>query len=73
MKGFVFDPSRLRKSPKQLEREGYALAAQLLRDYLNWPDRGRLTGPGSPTDGGQSRGSTDLERRKTTRPSALLR
>jgi hypothetical protein len=34
MTGFVFDPSRLRKSPKQLEREGYAVAGRLLREHL---------------------------------------
>jgi hypothetical protein len=34
MKGYTFDPARLRRSPKQLEREGYAVAAQLLREYL---------------------------------------
>ena len=32
--GFVFDPSRLRQSPKRLERDGYALAGRLLRDQL---------------------------------------
>ena len=34
MKGFVFDPSRLARPPKQLERDGCAMAARLLREYL---------------------------------------
>jgi hypothetical protein len=34
MKGFVFDPRRLRGSRRQQEREGYVVARQLLRDYL---------------------------------------
>jgi hypothetical protein len=34
VRGYAFDPSRLRRSPQQLERDGYALAGQLLRDHL---------------------------------------
>jgi hypothetical protein len=34
MKGYVFDPSRLARSPKQQERDGYAVAGRMLRDYL---------------------------------------
>jgi hypothetical protein len=34
MTGSIFDPRRLRKSPKQLEREGYAIVARMLRDHL---------------------------------------
>jgi hypothetical protein len=35
MNGYVFDPSRLACSPKQQERQGYAVAARMLRDYLD--------------------------------------
>ena len=38
MKGYVFDPSRLVRPPKQLERDGYAMAARMLRDYLGGGD-----------------------------------
>jgi hypothetical protein len=34
VKGYVFDPGRLRRSPKQLERDGYAVAGRMLRDSL---------------------------------------
>jgi hypothetical protein len=34
MKGYVFDPSRLRRSVRQQERDGYAVAARLLREHL---------------------------------------
>ena len=34
MKGFVFDPSRLRGSEKQQERASYAVVGQMLREYL---------------------------------------
>jgi hypothetical protein len=34
MKGFVFEPSRLARSRKQQEREGYAMAGRLLREHL---------------------------------------
>jgi hypothetical protein len=34
MKGYVFDPSRLARSPKQQERDGYAVAGRMLREYL---------------------------------------
>jgi hypothetical protein len=34
MKGYGFDPARLACSPMQQERQGYAVAARLLRDYL---------------------------------------
>ena len=34
MRGYVFDPARLARSPKRLEDDGYAMAARLLRDYL---------------------------------------
>jgi hypothetical protein len=30
----VFDPSRLRGSPRQQERRGYAVVGQMLRDHL---------------------------------------
>jgi hypothetical protein len=35
MNGYVFDPSRLACSPKQQERQGSAVAARMLRDYLD--------------------------------------
>jgi hypothetical protein len=34
MKGYIFDPGRLARSPKQQERDGYAVAGEMLRDYL---------------------------------------
>jgi hypothetical protein len=34
MKGFIFDPSRLRGTAKQQEREGYRVVAGMLREYL---------------------------------------
>ena len=34
MKGYRFDPSRLARPPKQQKRQGYAMAARLLREYL---------------------------------------
>ena len=34
MKGYTFDPGRLRGSVKQRERECYAVAARMLREYL---------------------------------------
>ena len=34
MTDFVFDPSRLRRSPKRLERDGYGVAGRLLREHL---------------------------------------
>ena len=34
MKGYVFDPSRLRRSPRQQERDGCAMAGRMLCDYL---------------------------------------
>jgi hypothetical protein len=34
MRDYVFDPSSLARSPKQLEDDGYAMAVRLLRDYL---------------------------------------
>ena len=34
MSGFVFDPSRLRGSPEEQLRRGYATAARMLRDDL---------------------------------------
>jgi hypothetical protein len=38
MTAFRFDPSRLARSPKQQERDGYALAGQMLRDSLGGVD-----------------------------------
>jgi hypothetical protein len=34
MKGYRSDPTRLARSPKQQEQDGYAVAGQLLSDYL---------------------------------------
>jgi hypothetical protein len=34
MSGFVFDPSRLPRSRRQQERDGYAVAGRMLRGYL---------------------------------------
>lgn len=34
MKGYVFDPRRLRGSVKQQERRGHAVVARLLREHL---------------------------------------
>jgi hypothetical protein len=34
MKGYVFDPGRLRRSPKHPERDGYAVAGRMLREHL---------------------------------------
>jgi hypothetical protein len=34
MKGYVFDPSRLARSPRQQERDGYAVAGRLLSEFL---------------------------------------
>jgi hypothetical protein len=34
VKGFVFDPSRLRGSAKQQEREGYRVIAGMLHEHL---------------------------------------
>ena len=42
MRGFVFDPRRLRRSPKQLERAGYALAGRLLRERLGGDPLGEV-------------------------------
>ena len=38
MKGYVFDPSRLARSPKVLERDGYAVAGRMLREILGGGD-----------------------------------
>jgi hypothetical protein len=38
MKGYVFDPSRLACSAKQQERDGYAVAGEMLRNYLGGGD-----------------------------------
>ena len=38
MKGYVFDPSRLAHSARQQERNGYAMAARLLRDLVGTGD-----------------------------------
>jgi hypothetical protein len=34
MKGYVFDPSRLRGSRKQQEEQGYHVVGQMLREHL---------------------------------------
>ena len=34
MKGYVFDPSRLRGSAKQREERGYRVIGQMLREHL---------------------------------------
>src|SRR4051812_32862645 len=34
MKGYTFDPSRLRDSAKQQEKQGYRVVGQMLREYL---------------------------------------
>jgi hypothetical protein len=34
VKGYVFDPSRLRGSRRQQERRGYAMAGRMLREHL---------------------------------------
>jgi hypothetical protein len=34
MRDWVFDPSRLNRPAKELEREGYAMVADMLREYL---------------------------------------
>jgi hypothetical protein len=39
MKGYVFDPSRLRGSPKEQGRRGYAMAARMLREHLGGDPR----------------------------------
>ena len=38
MKGYVFDPSRLARSPKQQERDRYAAAGRMLRESLGGED-----------------------------------
>jgi hypothetical protein len=38
MKGYRFDPSRLARSAKQQERDGYAVAGRLLRDSFGGGD-----------------------------------
>jgi hypothetical protein len=38
MKGYRFDPSRLARSSKQQERDGYAVAGELLCDPLGGGD-----------------------------------
>ena len=48
MKGYRFDPSRLARSPTQLERDGYATAARLLREYLGGLDLWTVTAPRPP-------------------------
>jgi len=52
MKGYVFDPSRLACSPKEQERQGYAIAGPMLCGYLGGaealpvrPVLRRFTGP----------------------------
>ena len=34
MKGFIFDPSRLRGTAKQQEERGYRVVGRMLRDHL---------------------------------------